>query len=105
MRYALRTHLPAIVLLALAVCANSSVSLAQETPCDASMVFVDTNDEMLQERVCQIVASAVPRLAECGLNLKSPVAIGFSKKLDNSSGVNSGIHNPGKKRIELPDPK
>ncbi|MFD0982821.1 DUF6639 family protein [Tropicimonas aquimaris] len=69
------------------------------------MAIVDTNDELLQERVCEIVASAVPKLAECGLNLMSPVAISFSNKLDHSSGVHFGIYHLGKNRIELLDPK
>ncbi len=81
------------------------VANAEAIPCETPLVFVDTDDQELHERVCGVVALAIPILERCQLKLTEPVTISFSDGLGSPNEVCLGLYHQGKAKVELLRPE
>ncbi|WP_068115334.1 DUF6639 family protein [Tropicimonas marinistellae] len=97
----------AIGAFATLLCALGGVAAgAGASACDTPLVTVETADGDLHRRLCEIVASALPRLEECQLKLVSAVSIGFADSLHLGSPdqICFGNYHQRTDRIELLKP-
>ena len=82
-----------------------SAANAEPSPCDAPNIFVKTEDHGLRDRVCSVVAEALPSLRNCHLESNQPVFFSFSDSLLSSNDVCLGLYHHGSNQIDLLTPE
>ncbi len=101
----LGTRAIGVALLAPLFCAVTVLgAFAAARACDTPLVTVDTPDRELHERVCDVVASALPMLERCQLELTNSITINFSDGLGYPNQLCLGLYHHGDRRIELLNP-
>lgn len=85
--------------------ATASGALAERLPCDALNIFVDTEDQLLRERVCNVARSALPKLANCHLRQHQTIFISFHAALSMSGNDCLGLYHSGNNHIDLLTPE
>lgn len=85
--------------------ATAIAALAEPLPCDTTRTLVETDDQDLHERVCNVVMTALPVLENCHLRQNLPVLIRFNDALSTSGHDCLGLYHDGKGQIDLLTPE